>query len=289
MGKDIKYIGIRANIFSVETFITTENSSDDTQPGASFLIDSKGFRKSISIPRLRGKAFSLLVTPWGNFPQYQQTALYDRTLIRAKHPNTLEVYEISRVANEDESLPARFIENICLKLEQQFINWHPASIHSLVISENYIIVGTNGSFGFWGSVVVFNRQNRTQLSKKLFEGSVQITGIVGNIFYAICDEAIVQGKIQEGKIEIIRGKLKINQWPWLVPTGQHNEVMYAYAAKDNDSPQGTKLASNQVIYVYTMASDKCEERYIRWSSDFMFFFPDRAPGSLLTYYLGKER
>jgi hypothetical protein len=100
---------------------------------------------------------------------------------------------------------------------------------------------------------------------------------------------MVQGKIQEGEIEIIRRRMEIDTWPWLIPTSQHNEVMYAYPAKQNGFLQRPKPAEmKQVIYVYTVAPQKLEKRYIKWSSDhLMFFFPDRTPGSLVTYFLGK--
>jgi hypothetical protein len=280
-------------VLSVETFITTDRQSADSPPGESLLISSDGSKKPVSIPPLSNRAREVLeILPYYYF-WYQQTAYYDRTLIRAKHPNILKVYEISRIATANPSLPATFVEEIHLELEKDFITWPLASIHSLVISKKSIIVGTNRSTNYKGSVVVFDCQNKTQLSKSLFRGPIQVTEIVGNIFYAIhkMDTVMVQGKIQDGKIEIIYRNMKINQWPWLVSTNQHDEIMYAYPRKQNGilripEPEQQK----QVIYVYTVAPPKLEERYIEWSSNqLMFFFPNRTPGSLLTYYLGKNR
>lgn len=289
-------------MLSVETFITTDRQSANSPPGESFLISSNGSKKPVSIPLLSNRAEEVLVEPVLDEPaldetfpysyiRYQQTAYYNGTLIRAKHPNILEVYEISRTANPP--LPATFVEEIHLEYEKDFMEWCFASIHSLVISKKFIIVGTNGWTTYEGSVVVFDRQNKTQLSKSLFRGSVQVTEIVGNIFYAIhgLDTAMVQGKIQEGKIEIISRNMEIDQWPWLVSTSQYDEVMYAYPRKQNGilripEPEQQK----QIIYLYTVAHQKSEERYINWLSDqLMFFFPSQTPGSLLTYYLGTNR
>ena len=76
--------------------------------------------------------------------------------------------------------------------------------------------------------------------------------------------AIVQGKIKKGEIEIIPRKMEIDLWPWLDPTSQHDEVMYAYLVKQNGHLQILPPDQRkQVIYTYTVSPSKLDERYIK--------------------------